>query len=248
MQQGLVRRQCFVFRPADVDETTRLPVVVLLHGLTETPSHIRGVGEWDRAVIDRRLIVVTPEGVSNSWNAGGCCAIAKVLGVDDVTYLSDLIDELVKRPDVDPKQIFMVGGSNGGMMTYRFACAHGDRLAGMASVAGSKVDSCALQTLPVIHVHGTDDRVVPYEGGESIATAILGVTVPAVPSSLAEIAAAQSCSQPVTADRTGWSSTSWSGCSGGANVELVTIPGGSHDWPTGEPVDATEQILTFFGL
>lgn len=248
MQQGLVRRECFLFRPAESEDTVRLPVVVLLHGLTETPSHIRGVGGWDREVLDRRLIVVTPEGVSNSWNAGGCCAIAKVLGVDDVTYLSNLLDELRQRPDVDPKRIFMVGGSNGGMMTYRFACAHGDRLAGIASVAGSKVDSCALPSVPVMHIHGTDDRVVPYEGGKSLATAILGVNVPDVESSMAEIAEQQACGTPAVAGRTGWSTTSWASCADGSKVELIAVTGGSHDWPTGEPVDATGQILTFFGL
>lgn len=128
--------------PAGLGPTEKVPLVILLHGLGAGPQVVFTGGSWADAVSKHRILVETPSGVQNSWNAGGCCLPARALGVDDVAYLDAVLDDAVKRPNVDPDRIFLVGQSNGGMMAYRYACTKGNRLAGLASVTGTNVSGC----------------------------------------------------------------------------------------------------------
>ena len=247
---GLVARSCAIITPPSVTAGEKLPVVVLLPGLGAGPVEIQGVGDWRRAVVDRRFMLVSPQGVADSWNAGSCCGIARGAGVDDVDYLNRLIDEVSARSDVDPKRIFMAGFSNGGMMTYRYVCAHGDRLAAAASVAGTKVISCAPpHPVPMLHIHGTGDQVVPYGGGQGIGGVLLNTTFAAVPGSVAELASQERCPAPVAVSDEGRVHIKeWAGCSGDVRVRLVTIDNWPHEWPLGGPFNATAATLDFFGI
>ena len=40
----------------------------------------------------------------------------------------------------------------------------------------------------------------------------------------------------------------WSGCTTGVDVQLVTIAGWGHEWPTAPTYDATAAVLDFFGI
>lgn len=226
--------------------------MILLHGLGAGPQVVFTGGSWADAVSKHRILVETPSGVQNSWNAGGCCLPARALGVDDVAYLDAVLDDAVKRPNVDPDRIFLVGQSNGGMMAYRYACTKGNRLAGLASVTGTNVSGCEPNApISVFNAHGTADDTVPYNGGTSLAGVIVagGTTFPAVPTAVAATASSMGCG-PTAADggSTPVSTKTWTGCRDGVSVELVTVSAGRHDWLTSEGFDTTEQILDFFGL
>lgn len=250
VQQGLVQRDCAIISPPDVEPGERLPVVFLLHGFSDGPVEVRTSGDWANAVVRHRFILVTPTGVAGSWNAGGCCGIAKGTGIDDVSYLGSLIGDIGRRPDVDPDRIFMAGFSNGGMMTYRFLCVGSDLLAGAASVSGSKVIDCAPKTpLPILHVHGTADDTVPYEGGAGPLAALLGSSFPPVPQMIADVVADDGCTGAPAKEAAGQLTTEeWTDCPDGARVRFVTIAGWGHTWPLGGPMNATEELLSFFGI
>jgi len=76
-------------------------------------------------------------GYKNSWNAGTCCGSAKERDVDDVGFISEIMDILIRDHNVDEKQIYVTGHSNGGMMTYRVACELGDRIRGAIPFVGA---------------------------------------------------------------------------------------------------------------
>ena len=247
--QGLVTRDCAIITPPDVPSGTKLPVVFLLHGMGDGPGAVRDAGAWTDAVIARRFMLVTPSGVANSWNAGLCCGIAKGTEIDDTSYLATLVDEIARRPDVDADRIYMAGFSNGGMMTYRFSCVS-DRLAAIASVSGTKVITCPpKRPIPMLHIHGTGDDTVPYDGGAGIAAAIMGVTFPPVPTMVDQLATDDGCTA-APSKRTSGEVTieEWSGCGAGARVRFVTIAGWPHQWPLTGPLDATDEVLNFFGI
>lgn len=242
-------RPCTVLTPRDPG-TGRLPVVVVLHGFSSNPSMVIGNGGWEQAVRDHRFIAVVPGGVSDSWNAGTCCPLATNLGVDDATYLSQLITAVRQRPDVDPERVFIAGESNGGMMAYRFACTHSAEVAGIASVGGTNVSGCTPGTpIPVFHVHGDADLTVPYEGGQSPISFLLGVYFASVPSSMQAIADAQGCDPiPQRSTDGAVTRTRWNGCREGVPVVLDTVEGQSHDWPRSDRYDATTAVLRFFSI
>ncbi|MFN8051723.1 MAG: PHB depolymerase family esterase [Acidimicrobiales bacterium] len=250
VQQGLITRDCAIITPPDVAAGTKLPVVFLLHGLGDGPVEVRGQGDWANAVVEHRFMLVTPSGVANSWNAGGCCGIAKATGIDDVSYLGSLVADIAKRPDVDPKRIYMAGFSNGGMMVYRFLCVGADLLAGAASVSGTKAIDCApKRPIPILHIHGTGDETVPYRGGAGLVAALLGASFPPVPTMADGVAEDDGCTAPPTERTDGDVTTKeWSGCADGARVELVSIANWPHQWPLSGSLDATTEVLKFFGI
>jgi polyhydroxybutyrate depolymerase len=64
------------------------------------------------------------------------------------------------------ERIYAAGYSNGGMMSYGLANYKSDLIAAVASVSGVMLD-CTGPTnhpMPVVHLHGTSDGVLPYNG------------------------------------------------------------------------------------
>jgi polyhydroxybutyrate depolymerase len=98
--------------------------------------------------------------------------------VDDVSYFGAVLDDIAARNTIDATRIYVTGFSNGGMMSYRLACAMSDRIAGIAAVGGASGQfdqslnqyySCnPARPIPVLHVHATNDRNYPYAGGYGV--------------------------------------------------------------------------------
>jgi polyhydroxybutyrate depolymerase len=145
----------------------------------------------------------------------------------------------------------MVGESNGGMLVYRYLCHHADELAGAVSMFGTDVAGCQPNApIPVMHVHGMADSVVPYDGGWSWWSALLdGGSFPSVPDTVTRVARSEGCASPPTDSVRDEiiKLRDWSGCRNGSRVRLVSIVGMSHHWP-GAPFPGATEILRFFGL
>lgn len=252
LRQGSNQRKVAVVLPSDLRPGERLPAVILLHGRGQGSWSMVQRGAWGAAAATARLALLVPAGVSESWNAGTCCRLATTLGIDDVAFLDALVTDATRRPEIDPQRIVMVGESNGGMMAYRYACVHADRLRGVASVVGTNIAGCTPSApVDVIHIAATGDQIVPYRGGWSSTSRVFATAAfPSVTDSLEAVASAGRCtgSQEVPGVAGSVTIEDWSGCTADHRVRLVTIEGGTHDWPRGAPVDATSEILEFFSL
>jgi polyhydroxybutyrate depolymerase len=251
IRQGDANRPIGLAWPSDATPGERFPAVIVVHGRQGSGPQELAIGGWDKAVTDRRFVAVFPQSEGGSWNAGGCCRPATTFGIGDVAYLEAIVADLTRRPEIDPSRIYMVGDSNGGMLTYAFLCQHAAQLAGAASVSGTNTSGCEPNVpIPVLHVAGTADQVVPYEGGTNVASVFLadGSFQP-VPASVAAVAKAEGCGPDpaVTTDRT-VKTDQWTRCRNGSRVQLVTLDGAPHAWPSGSPYDATSEVLRFFGF
>ena len=153
------------------------PLVVVLHGATETGADIRietGYA-FDRLADRQGFAVVYPDGVDGWWN--GCSAAddteANHRDIDDVGFLAALADKLAAESGVDPARIFATGVSNGGDMALRLALEASSRWRAVAPVAANlpapenfKCRSPSGGRTSVLLVHGTADHLEPYAGGE----------------------------------------------------------------------------------
>jgi polyhydroxybutyrate depolymerase len=244
-------RRFAVHVPAGYDPSIPTPVVIDLHGRNSNASQQMLVSGM-RSKADRAgFIAVHPEGVEQTWNAGICCGAAMSEDVDDVAFVDALLDELERELCVDAGRVFATGLSNGGYMAHRLACDLADRIAAIAPVAGPNgtVPCTPSRPVSVLHFHGTNDGIVPYEGFGGFFS---------VPDTMREWAARDGCrgesevyltTGDVRCER-------WMGCRLGTSVELCTIDGGGHQWPGGTTIpglgnntgdiDATDAMWTFF--
>jgi polyhydroxybutyrate depolymerase len=100
------------------------------------------------------------------WNATDACCDLYGTGVDDVAYLSGLIEEAKSVAAI--ASVHLIGHSNGGFMSYRMACDRPDLIDSVASLAGATFfdESRCQPSEPtrVLQIHGTSDVTILYDG------------------------------------------------------------------------------------
>ena len=155
----------WTYVPAGMDKTKPAPLLFVLHGSAGSGEDMMVVTQrgFERIADKEKIVVVYPDALERRWNEQDGT-------VDDAAFLLAVADKLISDGLVDRKRVYLAGISNGGMMAQRMACEHADRVAGIASVAGSLPEKLAekckpLQTIPVILIHGTEDPIVPWGGG-----------------------------------------------------------------------------------
>jgi polyhydroxybutyrate depolymerase len=244
-----------VFVPPTLDRSRPAPLVMILHGGNNTPEDMAKATLFDREAAAGDFIAAYPEGVGKAWNAGTCCGAAPRRGLDDVAFLTRALDQLQADYPVDPERVFVAGVSNGAMMAYRLACERADRVRAVGSVAGAVVVDCQpSRPVSVVEIHGTEDSLVPYQGGQPSAVEAQGappyMSTPAMVQRWADHAG---CPPPAPAAVAGPVTTeSWTGCRNGAAVRLVTVQGAGHIWfasglgTANGALDATSTIWRFF--
>ncbi|MDB5217680.1 MAG: hypothetical protein JWO86_5607 [Myxococcaceae bacterium] len=242
--------------PAGYDTTKPAPLVFLFHGYTMTAAQIATATHFAATADARGLIVAFPTGIGSSFNAGDCCGQAVSDGVDDVSFTRAMITSVAGWYCIDTRRTFATGFSNGGFLAYRLACDLADKIAAVAPVSGGlRLDASACKPtrpVPLFHVHGTNDLLVPYDGGGA------GNAKP-VSASIDAFKTLNGCAAgagTVVFTKDDVSCTKWSGCTAGADVELCTVTGGGHQWPGGDQLpygpnlsanlDTSNAVADFF--
>ena len=69
---------------------------------------------------------------------------------------------------LDPSKLVFTGFSAGGMMTWTIACGMAERFAGFIPMSGTfwapVPPDCTAPPTNIVHIHGTQDGVVPLSG------------------------------------------------------------------------------------
>lgn len=118
------------------------------------------------------VLILYPQGYKKQWNDGrGVDSIpAQKQNINDVKFLSSLIDFMIETRDVNPSQVYATGISNGGFMSNRLACDLSGKIAAVGIVtAGMPVkleNNCKPEEkVSVLIMNGTKDPLCPFEGG-----------------------------------------------------------------------------------
>jgi polyhydroxybutyrate depolymerase len=166
-------RTYFVHYPASKLPAEPKAVVFVLHGGGGADAQEMARRTGMNHIADREdFIVVYPQGIDGQWNDGRGKTFRRPTDnrdVDDVRFISAVIDELVGKKLADPSRVYVMGLSNGGMMTHRLGIELGHRLAAIAPVIANLPENIATQKptrpLPVLIMNGTDDPMMPWNGG-----------------------------------------------------------------------------------
>ncbi|MCP9767948.1 phospholipase [Lacihabitans sp. LS3-19] len=263
---GNLNRTYTVVLPSNYySEKTDLPLVIAMHGGGGSAKQMEESYELPEKAEAEKYIIVYPDGIQSdgllkarTWNAGLCCEYAVENDIDDVGFLSKMIDKLIADFNINPKQVFLTGMSNGGMMAYRLACEIPQKITAIAPVACTMVTTkpCTSQnTIPVLHFHSELDEHVPYEGG----IGIRGINYPAVEKGLKFWAENNTCSNTskITKQETNYKLTQWIDCKNNATVSVYLTKDGGHSWPgitkvriggddPSTALNANELIFDFF--
>jgi Poly(3-hydroxybutyrate) depolymerase len=163
-----------LYVPSSYDEATPAPLVVGLHGYTSHSAELESYFKLAPQAEQRGFLYALPDGTTDRrgdrfWNATNACCDLFGSGVDDSTYLSNLIERVKESYSVDADRVFFVGHSNGGYMSHRMACEHADQITAIASLAGVLWADPARcrpsRPVSVLQIHGTADETVRYGGG-----------------------------------------------------------------------------------
>lgn len=168
-----------------------VPLLVDLHGWFEegdppdvgTKENQRRVSGFEEIAKLEQFIVVWPQGIRRSWNAGGtkwttpevpdaegCCGGALLEGIDDVGFIKEMVLQISTRYPVDKESVFVTGISNGCAMAQRLAAQASEVFSGVACMAMYLLDDVAenYSPIPIMEIHGTADEVVDYESSTQV--------------------------------------------------------------------------------
>ena len=258
--------------PPSYDEKYPTPLVVALHGGGGSPEKMRTLTDFNTVSDNEGFIVVYPAGVENHWNDGRALQDYRTHreNIDDVKFISVLIDYLSTEYTIDETRIYATGISNGAMMSCRLACELPEKIAAVAMVAGAmpeELSGCSPSGfVSVLVISGTDDPLVPWEGGEiQFGDLYLGKTL-SVHDTVMYWVNHNACVTPVVTwlpdthdDNTRVRTEVYGQGSQGTEVILYAVEGGGHTWPGGPQyaskrligrtsydISATEVIWQFF--
>ncbi|MDP2967652.1 MAG: PHB depolymerase family esterase [Deltaproteobacteria bacterium] len=275
---GGLERTYQLHTPSSYDPSRSVPLVILLHGGGGTGQEMEKLtlGGFNRLADREGFVVVYPDGIEKHWHDGrGLEAYrAHRENIDDVGFISALIEQLINSFHVDPNHIYAAGISNGGQFSQRLACELSHRIAAIGVVAIQLPEhlpsSCApKRPVSVLMMPGTEDPLVPWEGGEiGFRRGRKFGRVLSVPESMRFWTKHNQCppSPLITyepdrdpKDGTRVRRETYGPCGHETEVLLYAIEGGGHTWPGGDQylpariigrtsrdIDANEVIWGFF--
>ncbi len=234
---GGLNRSYRLYIPADLPSPA--PLVVMLHGGFGSAQQAERAYGGDQLADGAKFVVAYPDGVGRAWNVnGGCCGRPSREGVDDVGFVNAVVNDVAANVGIGRR--YATGISNGGMLAYALAC-NTDTFAAIGPDSATQLDKCAApHPTSVMHIHGTADPRIRYDGspGSGVATPDGGPPVPDLNAFWRNV---DRCAPPAT-DTDGAITTSTADCPDGRSVALVTVDGGGHEWPS----FATQRLWDFF--
>ena len=281
-----LQRSYLMHIPASYDKSHLWPLVIVLHGGGSEAKTMDPLTDFNALADQQGFVIVYPEaykhlitgpGMSQHWNDGrGDPGIkSQAENIDDVAFISALIDHLVQDLNIDRKMVFATGISNGAFMSNRLGCELSAKIAAIAPVAGNIPQKTASTWSPsratsVLIINGTEDPMVPFNGGDVSFLSLKTGKVISVADTVKFWVSKDGClAAPETEqlphlnpnDSTSTIVERYTDCRDDTEVVLYKVNGGGHTWPgglqymsekligqTSSDFNATETIWQFFKL
>lgn len=228
--------------------TTASGLVINLHGAGQSGALQASLTNFNAVADANGFVVAYPDGIDLSWADGRGASVPDRQGVDDVGFLTAVIDGLAQQYGVPPGRVFATGMSAGAFMATRLACDRANLVSAIAPVAGtlgSGQPCYPAHPVSVLQIHGTADQVVPFNGGPMVGRGGASDVISA-PSYVDRWRAADGCGAPVEEVYGHVHRFNAGGCVGGTAVDFVRIDGGGHTW--GDGFNSSAAIGQFFAM
>jgi poly(3-hydroxybutyrate) depolymerase len=169
IQSGGKNRSFILRIPDGYDSNRQYRLIFGFHWNGGTAGDVDGGGTsgypWSyyglRALSHNSTIFVAPQGLNNGWaNSGG----------EDLAFVDAMVSLIQGGLCVDTAQLFAMGFSYGGGMSYAIACARATVFRAVAVYAGGQLSGCSGGTQPIAYIglHGLRDPVLNIATGRSL--------------------------------------------------------------------------------
>ena len=247
MRHGLLEREYYLHVPDSYNGSTKTPLVVNLHGGGGSYKSAIDETQMNKKADEEGFIVAYPNSAKgldggNRWNNGPRPVEPRKQSLaDDIGFLRNMIEGLEKDLNVDSSRIYVTGMSNGGAMTYRAACEMSDVFAAAAPVGAPRIitECSPLNSIPLLHIHGASDTLVPISGTPSAASVpkivALKDSFPSVVDAVGLVRNANACNSKaeISYDIAGSVCRTYPGCRDNADVGYCIVADNGHTWPSG---------------
>lgn len=263
------RRTYLVHLPPNYSKEKPLPLVLAFHGGGGNAQNMVNMSGFSQKADEENFIVVYPNGSGRTdnilltFNAIGCCSYAMQQNVDDVKFISELIDKVSAEYAVDKKRVYATGFSNGGLISNRLAAEIPEKITAIAPVSGTIFESSPKPKgkVAVLIIHGMKDTAVSYEGGNSQRSLVSNnqsEPFKSVAYTANYWAKNNNCKENPSKTNDGKViREKFTGCDSGNDVEVISIIDGEHAWAGGargrsagdapsSSINATDEIWEFF--
>jgi len=239
---GGLARNYLLHVPANLPSGKPAPLVLLFHGGGSHDWNMPGFTHFDELADQQNFIVAYPDAIKGHWNDSRGLADA---GADDVAFTRAVIADIEREHSIDARRVYAAGISNGGFFSNRLACELGDKIAAIAAIAATMPRTLAADCQPsrpisVLYIQGTEDPLVPVNGGTIglVKSRGRGENV-----SLADAARFWRDRDGISAapqmtdlpdrfnDGTHVRREIWTGGKDDTEVDVYVIEGGGHTWP-----------------
>jgi len=269
------KRSYRVFVPSVYKKGIKLPVVVVLHGGGGNALRMENYTGFSKLAQREGFIAVYPEGFGGNWNDGRTVprSAAHRMRINDTGFIRAVLENVKAKYGFDEKKVYAAGMSNGGMMALRLGCDMAGVFDAIAAVTANIpvdiYDRCKPEKgIRVMIINGTNDPLVPYNGGyvtlgknERI---VRGKVVSTENSAGLWVNANRLSIRPFKTERINNDSddgTSLEKIVFGEEEKVIVykVIGGGHTWPgaaqylpekaigkTSKEIDAAEEIWMFF--
>lgn len=241
-----ITREYLIHVPDTLQQS--VPLVLALHGGGGSASQFRAETDYDELADEQGFIVVYPQGVNREWNERrGSGMTVRRSDADDVGFIDALIDHLASQYPIDLERVYVMGMSNGGFMSLRLGCDLSERFAGIGVVAAELTEDMAADCNPtrklrIAILNGTDDPLIPYDGGEVRISGVYRGEVAGTDFTVELWLGWNDCNAANTdytvldarpRDETSVEISDWWDCAPFSAVRLYRIIGGGHTIPVG---------------
>ena len=240
-ESGGVSRSAVVVLRDRLKLRRRPLVIVLYRGFGLRARRHLGLEEFASS----KPVFVYPDAVNGAWpTAPGPDADR------DLKFLRELVEKFISEGTADPRRIFLVGVSTGGVFAYRAACAGvGRPLAGLATFSAALPEDLAAcapaSPLAFVAVSNALDPNLPFAGGKATFRSGANLDVMSAEATLATFAKIDGCGArrddkafPEKEARANSKSVrgavlSYAGCK--APAELIRVDAATHAIPGRRP-------------
>jgi polyhydroxybutyrate depolymerase len=253
--------------PSSYTGSEAVPLLFSFHGLGSSGDEQRDLTRFDQLAEQEGFIAVFPDatdltgyecasnftlpplpGTEIQWNLGAE-SLQYCAGIDDVGFVSDMVDWFETYFEIDAGQIYSTGMSDGALFSYLLAFNLTGTFAAIAPVCGPMpwgFDTPATSPITVILEMGTADPILSYYGYGGLG----GNVTYSVDETIAYWCGVDGIS--AAPEETVWGTTIldstvvhryvYSGGTDGTQVILFKVDGGGHTWPGGPQYASEPEI------